>query len=138
MAQTISVADGRSETTRRGCTDPMISSRGLSRLPSLLVLVVGTSLTACASPSSGPAASPVVPTAPEAATPTEGTPGTTPSPTQPSEPGERPLVDCTAKHPIAKLPYAAVDVDAWANALAGSSRKRTAGAPSRGRARRVT
>lgn len=38
-------------------------------------------------------------------------------------------MECKAKHPIAKLPYAAVDVDAWASALAGYKPEANGGRP---------
>ena len=55
---------------------------------------------------------------------------TTPAAAVPAaEPGERPNVACTAKHPIAELPLASVNVDAWANAIAGYRPQANGGRP---------
>ena len=45
------------------------------------------------------------------------------------EPGERPSVACAATHPIAELPLASINVDAWANAIAGYRPQANGGRP---------
>ena len=45
------------------------------------------------------------------------------------EPGERPSVACAATHPIPELPLASINVDAWANAIAGYRPQANGGRP---------
>jgi len=53
---------------------------------------------------------------------------TAPPPPAPP-PGERPNVECKAKHPIAPLPLAAVNIDDWAKAIAGYRPQANGGRP---------
>ena len=85
-------------------------------------------LGACAS---GPAATPpAAAPGPLAAPAAAGTAATDSGPAAPvTDAGERPSVACTAKHPIGELPLTSVNVDAWANAIAGYRPQANGGRP---------
>jgi TonB family protein len=74
---------------------------------------------------SGPAPKTPVPTAPASAASADPPP----SAPAPVVSGERPSVACTATHPIAELPFAAVNVDDWAKAIVGYHPLANAGRP---------
>jgi hypothetical protein len=86
-------------------------------------------LAACA----GNQTAPTTASSPAAAPPGIATAaGSTPAASAPAptpEPGERPSVACAASHPIAALPLAAVNVDAWAQAIAGYRPQANGGRP---------
>ena len=99
----------------------------MKRLPNPSALLFVAVLVACG-PSPGGSSLP--PAAPQAnATAPSGTSVTAADAPPPAEPGERPSVACSAKHPIVALPLSAVNVDDWANAIAGYKPEANGGRP---------
>jgi outer membrane biosynthesis protein TonB len=93
----------------------------LERLAFGVILLAGCQATTATAP----------PTAPAPALTTrapEGPQSTAPAP-PPPPPGERPSVACKAKHPVAELPLSSVNIDDWANALAGYKPQANSGRP---------
>lgn len=105
---------------------PCLEYASLKRL--LLQIVAGAVLAAC---QVAPAAVGPAPVAPSAAAnpPAPSVPAPSASAAPAPPPGERPNVACKAQHPIAPLPLTAVDVDAWANAIAGYRPQANGGRP---------
>lgn len=98
----------------------------MTRLSTPRALLFVTALTACGPSPGGSALPPAAPHA-EAAAPAGA--DATSNPPAPVEPGERPSVACGAKHPIISLPLSAVNVDDWANAIAGYKPQANGGRP---------
>lgn len=99
----------------------------MSHLPNPRALFLAALLAACGPTPGGAALPPAAPHAEEAAPP--GASASTANAAAPIERGERPSVACGAKHPIIALPVSAVNIDDWANAIAGYKPQANGGRP---------